>query len=73
MNALVLAARALRFVSQPFMHTIAAPVSVRVNRNAQHYYGDGNRCSAIFESNKPMLSDPDMICPGQSLRIPRRS
>jgi nucleoid-associated protein YgaU len=24
----------------------------------------------IFEANKPMLSDPDKIYPGQTLRIP---
>jgi nucleoid-associated protein YgaU len=25
---------------------------------------------AIFEANKPMLKDPDLIYPGQVLRIP---
>jgi len=25
----------------------------------------------IFEANKPMLSDPDKIYPGQVLRIPK--
>ncbi len=33
-------------------------------------YGDGNRYPDIFEANKPMLSDPDKIYPGQVLRIP---
>lgn len=33
-------------------------------------YGDGNRYPEIFEANKPMLSDPDKIYPGQVLRIP---
>ncbi len=33
-------------------------------------YGDGNRYPEIFEANKPMLSDPDKIFPGQVLRIP---
>jgi nucleoid-associated protein YgaU len=27
----------------------------------------------IFEANKPMLSDPDKIYPGQVLRIPEFS
>jgi nucleoid-associated protein YgaU len=26
----------------------------------------------IFEANKPMLKDPDLIYPGQVLRIPDR-
>ena len=34
-------------------------------------YGDGNRYNEIFEANKPMLKDPDMIFPGQVLRIPQ--
>jgi nucleoid-associated protein YgaU len=37
---------------------------------AQKAYGDGSKYNAIFEANKPMLSDPDKIYPGQLLRIP---
>ena len=37
---------------------------------AKVHYGDGNQCPVIFEANKPMLSDPDKIYPGQMLRIP---
>jgi nucleoid-associated protein YgaU len=33
-------------------------------------YGDANRYNVIFEANKPMLSSPDRIYPGQVLRIP---
>lgn len=33
-------------------------------------YGDGSKYMKIFEANKPMLSDPDKIYPGQVLRIP---
>ena len=32
--------------------------------------GDGARYEEIFEANKPMLSHPDKIYPGQVLRIP---
>lgn len=32
--------------------------------------GQGNRYTDIFEANRPMLSHPDKIYPGQSLRIP---
>lgn len=34
-------------------------------------YGDGSKYMKIFEANKPMLSDPDKIYPGQVLRIPQ--
>jgi nucleoid-associated protein YgaU len=33
-------------------------------------YGDPNKYMTIFEANKPMLSDPNKIYPGQVLRIP---
>ena len=33
-------------------------------------YGDPNKYNVIFEANKPMLSHPDKIYPGQVLRIP---
>ncbi len=39
---------------------------------AEHHYGKGKgpKYTVIFEANKPMLSDPDKIYPGQVLRIP---
>lgn len=37
---------------------------------AKKYYGDANKYPTIFEANKPMLSHPDKIYPGQKLRIP---
>lgn len=38
---------------------------------ASKAYGDGAKYTKIFEANKPMLSDPDKIYPGQVLRIPQ--
>ncbi len=38
---------------------------------AEKQYGDGSKYTQIFEANKPMLSDPDKIYPGQVLRIPQ--
>jgi nucleoid-associated protein YgaU len=37
---------------------------------AKTYLGDAGRYPEIFEANRPMLSDPDKIYPGQVLRIP---
>lgn len=37
---------------------------------AKAEYGNGNAYMKIFEANKPMLSHPDKIYPGQVLRIP---
>lgn len=38
---------------------------------AKKALGDGNRYNEIFEANRPMLSNPDKIYPGQVLRIPQ--
>lgn len=37
---------------------------------AKKYYGNAMKYPVIFEANKPMLKDPDLIYPGQVLRIP---
>ncbi|MFI8480314.1 MULTISPECIES: peptidoglycan-binding protein LysM [Pseudomonas] len=38
---------------------------------AKAEYGNANAYNKIFEANKPMLSHPDKIYPGQVLRIPQ--
>lgn len=38
---------------------------------AKKTLGDANRYPEIFEANKPMLTHPDKIYPGQMLRIPQ--
>lgn len=37
---------------------------------AKQYYGNAAKYPVIFEANRPMLSHPDKIYPGQKLRIP---
>jgi nucleoid-associated protein YgaU len=41
-----------------------------LSKIAKQQYGDANAYMKIFEANKPMLSNPDRIYPGQKLRIP---
>lgn len=41
-----------------------------LSKIAKQFYGDANKYPQIFEANKPMLSHPDKIYPGQVLRIP---
>ena len=40
---------------------------------AKQHYGDANVYQRIFEANRPMLSDPDEIYPGQMLIIPEKA
>ena len=49
-------------------HTVEKGDSL--SKIAKKVYGDPMKYSAIFEANKPMLKDPDLIYPGQVLRIP---
>ncbi|MEL6362412.1 MAG: peptidoglycan-binding protein LysM [Pseudomonadota bacterium] len=41
-----------------------------LSKIAKEFYGDAMKYPVIFEANKPMLTDPDKIYPGQTLRIP---
>ncbi len=49
-------------------HTVVRGDSL--SKIAKQYYGDAMKYPIIFEANKPMLKDPDLIYPGQVLRIP---
>ncbi len=41
-----------------------------LSKIAKEYYGNAMKYPVIFEANKPMLKDPNLIYPGQVLRIP---
>ena len=51
------------------MYTVKSGDSL--SKIAQDVYGSSSDYMKIFEANKPMLSDPDKIYPGQVLRIPK--
>lgn len=55
-------AQAARFVTVKKGDTLSAI--------AKAEYGDASKYQKIFEANKPLLSHPDKIYPGQVLRIP---
>jgi nucleoid-associated protein YgaU len=41
-----------------------------LSKISKQFYDNPNKYMVIFEANKPMLSHPDKIYPGQVLRIP---
>lgn len=49
-------------------HTVQAGDTL--SKIAQKVYGNASAYQKIFEANRPMLSHPDRIYPGQVLRIP---
>lgn len=59
--------------------SVVAPIQSRfhevkpgdsLSKISKEVYGDPMKYDVIFEANKPMLSHPDKIYPGQMLRIP---
>ena len=54
--------------AEPQFHTVVSGDSL--SKIAKTAYGNANAYMKIFEANKPMLSHPDKIYPGQVLRIP---
>lgn len=54
---------------EPVFYTVVSGDTL--SKIAKTQYGNANDYMKIFEANKPMLSHPDKIYPGQSLRIPK--
>jgi nucleoid-associated protein YgaU len=56
--------------SQPEAQYYTVVKGDNLSKISKQYYGDPNKYTKIFEANKPMLRSPDLIYPGQMLRIP---
>lgn len=41
-----------------------------LSKIAKQYYGDANKYPRIFEANREVIKNPDLIFPGQKIRIP---
>jgi nucleoid-associated protein YgaU len=41
-----------------------------LSKIAKQVYGDMNDWRKIYEANRDMIQDPDLIHPGQTLRLP---
>ena len=57
-------------LSQPESQYYTVVKGDTLSKIAKQFYGDANAYQQIFEANKPMLTHPDKIYPGQNLRIP---
>lgn len=42
-----------------------------LSKIAKKFYGDANQYNKIFEENREVIRDPDLIFPGQKIRIPK--
>ena len=54
--------------SKPETYTVKSGDSL--SKIAQQLYGDGRKWRAIFEANRDLITNPDLIHPGQVLKIP---
>ena len=41
-----------------------------LSKIAKREYGDANKWRTIYEANNDLIKDPDLIYPGQELKIP---
>jgi len=41
-----------------------------LSKIAKHFYGEAHKWRQIFDANRDILDDQDMIQPGQTLKIP---
>ena len=62
-----------RALTDPYMgfaiHTVVSGETL--SGIAEQWYGDADRYRTIFQANRHLLDDPDVIFPGQELRIPQ--
>lgn len=54
---------------EPVFHTVKKGETL--SAIAKQHLGSANKYNDIFEANRPMLTHPDKIYPGQVLRIPQ--
>ena len=41
-----------------------------LSKIAQRHYGDAGKWRELYEANKGVIDDPDLIYPGQTIRVP---
>ena len=52
-------------------YTVVAGDSL--SKIAKREYGDANAWNRIYEANRDIIKDPDLIYPGQTLKIPAKA
>jgi nucleoid-associated protein YgaU len=83
MEKAVLMAGNIQGVSEVRVNGLAAPAPTEeaeyhviakgetLSALAKRYYGDGNAYPRIFEANREVIQDPDLIFVGQKIRMPK--
>ena len=56
--------------TQTQQRTYTVQAGDSLSKISKQFYGNANDYNKIFEANRDVLSDPDKISPGQTLKIP---
>ena len=59
-------------VADTTLQTYTVAKGDSLSKIAKKFYGNANKWRAIFEANGDQLSNPDLIKPGQVLKIPNK-
>jgi nucleoid-associated protein YgaU len=51
-------------------HTYTVVAGDSLSKIAKRHYGDANKWPRIYEANRDQIKNPDLIHPGQLLKIP---
>ena len=54
----------------PAIRTYTVVAGDSLSKISKKHYGDANQWKKIFEANRDVLKNPDLIHPGQVLKIP---
>jgi len=54
----------------PSTRTYTVVAGDNLSKVVKRFYGDANQWKRIFEANRDVIKDPDLIQPGQTLKIP---
>lgn len=57
----------------PAVETYTVVAGDSLSKIARRFYGDANLWRRIFEANRDQIQNPDLIRPGQKLKIPSAS
>jgi LysM repeat protein len=60
----------IKAVEEETMYYVVQPGD-NLSKIAQQTIGNANKYTAIFEANREVIKDPNLIYPGQKLRIPK--
>jgi nucleoid-associated protein YgaU len=57
---------------EPAVQTYTVVSGDSLSKIAKKFYGESNKWKQIFEANREVIKNPDVIYPGQTLKIPAK-